>query len=84
MTGVQTCALPIWHLVRSQYLMGRGVPCLIAIHQDPSQNTKDVALKAYAGAVPAASPPSIFPTPQADWLPARGIQMGETMGFSAK
>ncbi|ULH17137.1 ABC transporter substrate-binding protein (plasmid) [Deinococcus sp. KNUC1210] len=33
-------------------------------------NTKDVALKAYAGAVPAASPSSIFPTQQADWLPA--------------
>ncbi|GGR10207.1 ABC transporter substrate-binding protein [Deinococcus ruber] len=33
-------------------------------------NTKDVALKAYAGAVPAASVSSIFPTQQADWLPA--------------
>lgn len=33
-------------------------------------NTKDVALKAYAGAVPAASPSAIFPTQQAEWLPA--------------
>ena len=32
------------HLVRSQYQQGRGVPCLIAIAQDPSKNTKQVAL----------------------------------------
>ncbi len=35
------------HLVRSEYLRGRGVPCLMAIHQDPSGITKDIAL-AYA------------------------------------
>lgn len=35
------------HTVRSQYVQGRGVPCLVAVHQDPSQDTKDVAL-AYA------------------------------------
>lgn len=33
-------------------------------------NTKDVAEKAYAGAVPAASPSAIIPTQQEDWLPA--------------
>ncbi|UQN09037.1 ABC transporter substrate-binding protein [Deinococcus sp. QL22] len=33
-------------------------------------NTKDVALKAYAGAVPAASPSAVFPTQQTEWLPA--------------
>lgn len=38
------------HLVRAEYLKGSGVPCLIAIHQDPSKNTKDVAL-AYASAI---------------------------------
>jgi ketol-acid reductoisomerase len=38
------------HLVRSQYQMGRGVPCLIAVAQDPSKNTKDVAL-AWAKAI---------------------------------
>lgn len=38
------------HLVRSEYLKGSGVPCLIAIQQDPSGNTKDIAL-AYASAV---------------------------------
>lgn len=38
------------HLVRSEYLKGTGVPCLIAIHQDPSKNTKNVAL-AYASAI---------------------------------
>ena len=35
------------HTVRTQYLEGRGVPCLIAVHQDPSGDTHDVGL-AYA------------------------------------
>ena len=38
------------HLVRHEYTKGSGVPTLIAIHQDPSKNTKDVAL-AYASAI---------------------------------
>ncbi len=38
------------HLVRSEYQAGRGVPCLIAVGQDPAGNTKDVAL-AYASAI---------------------------------
>lgn len=38
------------HLVRSEYQKGSGVPCLIAIYQDPSGNTKDIAL-AYASAI---------------------------------
>ncbi len=38
------------HLVRSEYLKGSGVPCLIAVHQDPSKNTKSVAL-AYASGI---------------------------------
>jgi ketol-acid reductoisomerase len=38
------------HLVRSEYTKGSGVPCLIAIYQDASQNTKDIAL-AYAMAI---------------------------------
>ena len=38
------------HLVRHEYENGRGVPMLIAIHKDPSGNTKDVAL-AYATAI---------------------------------
>ncbi len=38
------------HLVRSEYTKGSGVPCLIAVHQDPSGITKDVAL-AYASAI---------------------------------
>ena len=32
------------HLVRSQYVKGEGVPGLIAVHQNPSGNAKDVAL----------------------------------------
>lgn len=32
------------HLVRRTYEQGNGTPCLIAIHQDPSGNTKDMAL----------------------------------------
>jgi ketol-acid reductoisomerase len=38
------------HLVRSEFLKARGVPCLLAVHQDPSGNTKDVAL-AYGKAI---------------------------------
>ncbi|MEW6419493.1 MAG: ketol-acid reductoisomerase [Nitrospirota bacterium] len=41
------------HLVRSEYLKGSGVPCLIAIQQDPSKNTKKVAL-AYASSIGGA------------------------------
>jgi ketol-acid reductoisomerase len=32
------------HLVRRTFSEGSGVPCLIAIHQDPSGSTKDMAL----------------------------------------
>lgn len=32
------------HLVRRTYLEGAGVPCLIAVYQDPSGTTKDLAL----------------------------------------
>ncbi|MBE0476866.1 MAG: ketol-acid reductoisomerase [Coriobacteriia bacterium] len=32
------------HMVRRTYLDGSGVPCLIAIHQDPSGKARDVAL----------------------------------------
>ncbi len=38
------------HLVRSEYTKKSGVPCLIAVHQDPSKNTKDIAM-AYASAI---------------------------------
>ncbi len=38
------------HMVRHEYTRGGGVPTLIAIHQDPAGNTKDVAL-AYASAI---------------------------------
>jgi ketol-acid reductoisomerase len=38
------------HLVRAEYLKGSGVPCLIAVEQDPSKKTKAVALS-YASAV---------------------------------
>jgi len=41
------------HLVRSEYQRGRGVPCLLAIHQDPSGDTKDVGL-AYGAAIGGA------------------------------
>ncbi|MDR1066528.1 MAG: ketol-acid reductoisomerase [Clostridiales bacterium] len=37
------------HTVRSQYLEGRGVPCLVAVHQNPSGDAKDVALAYAAG-----------------------------------
>lgn len=38
------------HLVRSEYACGRGVPCLMAVHQDVSGDTAKVAL-AYASAI---------------------------------
>ncbi|MGH9822032.1 MAG: ketol-acid reductoisomerase [Blastocatellia bacterium] len=38
------------HLVRHEYTEGRGVPCLLAVHQDPSENTRHVGL-AYASAI---------------------------------
>ena len=37
------------HTVRGTYEEGAGVPGLIAIHQDPSSNTKDIALAYAAG-----------------------------------
>ncbi|MDH4226167.1 MAG: ketol-acid reductoisomerase [Deltaproteobacteria bacterium] len=37
------------HLVRHEYTKGRGVPTLVAVHQDPSKDTLKVAL-AYASA----------------------------------
>lgn len=38
------------HLVRYEYTLGRGVPCLLAVHQDVSGDTKEVGLS-YASAV---------------------------------
>ena len=38
------------HTVRSEYVRGGGVPCLIAVEQDASGKAKDIAL-AYAGGV---------------------------------
>jgi len=38
------------HMVRYEYTQGRGVPMLIAVDQDPTGDTKDVAL-AYASAI---------------------------------
>ncbi len=38
------------HTVRTQFQEGKGVPCLIATHQDPSGDSKEVAL-AYAAGV---------------------------------
>jgi ketol-acid reductoisomerase len=38
------------HLVRSEYQKGRGVPCLLAVQQDPSGDTSKVGL-AYAKAI---------------------------------
>jgi len=38
------------HLVRSEYTKGRGVPCLLAVHQDPSKDTHKIGL-AYGSAI---------------------------------
>lgn len=37
------------HLVRSEYAKGSGVPMLLAVHQDPSKDTREIGL-AYAKA----------------------------------
>ncbi len=39
-------------LVRTEYEAGRGTPSLIAVHQDPAKNTREIAL-AYAVAIGA-------------------------------
>ena len=41
------------HLVRSEFERGRGVPCLLAVEQDPSGDTTPVGL-AYAAAIGGA------------------------------
>jgi len=38
------------HLVRHEYQRGAGVPCLLAVNQDPTGNTKAIGL-AYASAI---------------------------------
>ncbi len=38
------------HLLRAEYTQGRGVPCLLAVHQDPAGDTREVGL-AYASAL---------------------------------
>lgn len=40
------------HTVRSEYQQGKGVPCLIAVEQNPSGDAKEVALS-YASAIGA-------------------------------
>ena len=40
------------HTVRSQYTEGKGVPCLVAVEQNPSGNGKEIALS-YASAIGA-------------------------------
>jgi ketol-acid reductoisomerase len=41
------------HLVRHEYVRGAGVPCLLAINQDPTGDTKSIGL-AYASAIGGA------------------------------
>jgi ketol-acid reductoisomerase len=38
------------HLVRHEYSQGRGTPCLLAVHQDPSGDSRQTGL-AYAAAI---------------------------------
>ena len=40
------------HTVRSEYQIGKGVPSLIAVYQDPAGNSKEIALS-YASAIGA-------------------------------
>ena len=43
------------HLVRSTYVAGGGVPCLIAVAQNKSGKARDIAL-AYAAHIGGAAP----------------------------
>jgi ketol-acid reductoisomerase len=48
------------HIVRRQYVEGKGVPALIGIYQNPSKQAKPVAPRESAQPVPASSkPPSV-------------------------
>ena len=38
------------HLVRSEYVRGAGVPCLLAVHQNPSGNANEIGLS-YSSAI---------------------------------
>ncbi len=38
------------HLLRAEYTKGSGIPCLVAVQQDPSRNTKTLAFS-YASAI---------------------------------
>jgi len=38
------------HLVRSEYLRGAGVPCLLAVHQNPSGNATEIGIS-YSSAI---------------------------------
>jgi ketol-acid reductoisomerase len=50
------------HLVRRQYVDGKGVPCLIAVQQDPKGEGHDLALS-YAAAIGGRPPPASSPPP---------------------
>ncbi len=41
------------HTVRSEYIEGKGVPCLVAVHQDYTKKCQDIAL-AYGAAIGGA------------------------------
>ena len=41
------------HTVRSEYLIGRGTPCLVAVHQNATGNALELAL-AYASGLGCA------------------------------
>ena len=45
--------LMIGHTVRSEYVEGKGVPCLIAVHQDATGKAQDIGL-AYAAGIGGA------------------------------
>src|ERR1700721_2409522 len=49
------------HTVRSEYLRGGGVPCLVAVEQNPSSNALEIALS-YAAAIGGGRAGGIEPT----------------------
>ena len=68
------------HTVRSQYVGGKGVPCLVAVEQDPAGNSMEVA-KAYAAGI-RREPENLRPYPDKAGTAHRGRTLhGRHRGF---
>ena len=60
------------HTVRSEYLRGAGVPCLIAVEQDASGNAQEIGLS-YASAIGGGRAGVIETTFKEEWKPTCSV-----------